>query len=60
MDNKLEYDSSFLSKTHSTWVCAKVDDVTIYFPYYTQEERQKIFNKLDGFYAKMTQQYWEE
>lgn len=60
IDNKLEYDSSFLSKTHSTWVCAKVDDVTIYFPYYTQEERRKIFNKLDGFYAEMTQQYWEE
>lgn len=60
MDNKLEYDSSFLSKTHSTWVCAKIDDVTMYFPYYTQVERQKAFNKLGDFYTKMTQQYWEE
>ena len=60
MDNKLEYDSSLLSKTHSTWVCAKVDDVTIYFPYYTQKEREKAFNKLGDFHIKMTQQYWEE
>ena len=60
MDNKLEYDSSFLSKTHSTWVCAKVDGVTVYFPYYTQSERQKAFNKLGDFYTKMTKQYWED
>lgn len=60
MDNKLEYDSSFLSKTYSTWVCAKVDDVTMYFPYYTQAEREKAFNKLGNFYTKMTQQYWED
>lgn len=59
-DNKLEYDSSFLSKTHSTWVCAKVDDVTVYFPYYTQSERQKAFNKLGDFHTKMTKQYWED
>ena len=58
MFGKLKYDSSLISKTHSTWVCAKVDDVTMYFPYYTQAEREKAFNKLGDFYTKMTQQYW--
>lgn len=60
MSNRLEYDLSFLSKKHSTWICAKVDDLTMYIPYYSQAERDKAFSKLPGYYAKMTQQFWEQ
>lgn len=60
-ENNLEYDSAFFSKIHLTWIRAKVDDITIYFPYYTKTERQKIFNNLPSdFYTSMTQQYWED
>lgn len=60
-ENNLEYDSAFFSKTHLTWIRAKVDDITIYFPYYTKTERQKIFNNLPSdFYTSMTQQHWED
>lgn len=60
-DNTLVYDSSFISKTHSTWICAKVDGGILYFPYYTPSERQRAFCKLPSdFYTKMTQEYWED
>ena len=61
LDNTLVYDSSFISKTHSTWICAKVDGGILYFPYYTPSERQRAFCKLPSdFYTKMTQEYWED
>lgn len=61
LENSLEYDSSFFSKAHSTWICAQVDEIMIYFPYYTKAERLKIFNYLPGdFYTDMTQQFWED
>ena len=60
-ENKLEYDSSFFSKIHSTWIRIQDDDIIIYFPYYTESERQKRFNKLPShFYPKMTQEFWED
>lgn len=59
--NDLAYDSSLFSKVHSMWICAKVDDITVYIPYYTSTERSQIFNKIRGnYYADMTQKYWED
>lgn len=59
--NDLEYDSSILSKTHTTWICAKVDDIIVFIPYYTETERSQIFRKIKGdFYSDMTQKYWED
>ncbi|WP_418944837.1 hypothetical protein [Phocaeicola plebeius] len=60
-ENSLEYDSSFFSKIHTYWVRTQVDEVIIYFPYYSEKERQKSFTNLSGnFYQKMIEHYWED
>lgn len=60
-ENDLEYDSSFFSKIHTCWVRTQVDEVIIYFPYYSEKERQKSFTNLsENFYQKMTEHYWED
>ncbi len=59
--NDLAVDTSLFSKVHPIWICAKVDDITVFIPYYTSSERTKIFNKIKGnFYADMTQKFWED
>lgn len=56
-----EYDSSFFSKCRSTWIRVTVDDIIMYFPYYTEIERLKRFNKLSSnFYKVAIQEFWQE
>lgn len=60
--NKLEYDSSlFFSKIHSTWIRAQVDEITIFFPYYSATEKKQILSKLPRkFYTDITQKFWND
>lgn len=45
---KLVYNSDFFSKCHSEWirVFSKDDGTTVYLPYYTHNEREKLLKRI--------------
>jgi len=63
--NKLElaYDNSLFSKTHSEWIryVNKEDDEILYFPYYSESERNRIFNSFNKqAIEEIEDEYWNE
>ena len=60
---ELAYDTSFISKTHTEWVkyTNKEDDEILYFPYYTQSQRNRICaNFSKQAIQEITDEYWIE
>ena len=55
----LEFDSSFFSSTHSTWIRLrfKDDGMTYYYPYYEPSKRKKLFSSIP---QKTLEQIYDE
>lgn len=62
IDSELVYDTSFFSKTHSTWIRLHIqeDGDTIYFPYYTSSERKRLFDSSPSLVKEIYEDYWED
>lgn len=60
---ELAHDSSFFSKAHSEWIkyINKEDDEILYFPYYSESERNRIFNSFNKqAIVEIEEEYWHE
>lgn len=60
---ELAYDTSLISNTHSEWIkyTNKEDDEILYFPYYTQSQRNRIYaNFSKQAIQEITDEYWIE
>jgi len=60
---ELEYDTSLFSKIHTEWIRYenKEDDEILYFPYYTQNDREKMFQSFSqSAIQEITDEYWQE
>lgn len=59
----LTFDTSLISKTHSEWIkyTNRDDDEILYFPYYTQSQRNRILaNFSKQAIQEITDEYWSE
>ncbi|MBD5234289.1 MAG: hypothetical protein HDS65_08960 [Bacteroidales bacterium] len=60
---ELAYDTSFFSKAHSEWIkyTNKEDDEIIYFPYYSESERKRLFDSFNKqAVEEIVDEYWQE